>query len=191
MKRRENILKTASRLFAEQGYDGTPTLQIAEEAGVTEPLIFYHFKGKDDLFTAILTPVFDRLFEKLDAVKETALGPFESIERIIEIHFEILEEMPQEMTVAIRACPAKLKNTAHTCAEYAHGWRDRLKSLLTRCLKEGVETGNFRELPVPETVNILIAFINGLVRQQVYKLDNLSGVKEAAVSFCRFSLVNL
>ena len=77
----------------------------------------------------------------------------------------------------------------HVCAEYAHGWRDRLKSLLTQCLKKGVETGDFRKASVPETVNILIALINGLVRQQVYKLDNLNGVREAAVSFCRFSLV--
>jgi len=124
-----------------------------------------------------------------DALQETTHGPFETIERIIAVHFEILEEMPLETAVAIRACPAKLKDSAHVCAEYAHGWRDRLKSLLTQCLKKGVETGDFRKASVPETVNILIALINGLVRQQVFKLDNLSGVKEAAVSFCRFSLV--
>lgn len=168
---------------------------------MTEPLIFYHFKGKDDLFTSILTPVFERLFEKLDALGQDSSRPFETIERIIAIHFEILDEMPQETAVAIRACPAdlwgrswkrspKLKNTAHVCAEYVRGWRGRLKSLLTQCLKNGVKTGDFREMPVPKTVNILIAFINGLARQQVYKLDNLNGVKEAAVSFCRFSLVN-
>jgi AcrR family transcriptional regulator len=54
MNKRENILKTAARLFANQGFDGTTTIQIAREAGVTEPLIYYHFKGKDELFTNII-----------------------------------------------------------------------------------------------------------------------------------------
>ena len=39
-----------------QGYKGIPTLQIATEAGVAGSLIFYHFKGKNALFTSILTP---------------------------------------------------------------------------------------------------------------------------------------
>jgi len=37
---------------------------------------------------------------------------------------------------------------------------------------------------------MLIALINGLIRQQVRKMDNLGGVKDAAVAFCRRSLVN-
>ena len=108
MKRREKIIRAACRLFAEQGFDGTPTSQIALEAGIKEPLIFYHFKGKEGLFTTILTAVFERLFSKLDALQEDSMGPFEKIERIIEVHFEIVEEMTHETAVAIRACPADL-----------------------------------------------------------------------------------
>jgi len=83
----------------------------------------------------------------------------------------------------------KLKDSVHICTEYAHGWRDRIKSRLTESLEAGIKTGELRDVPIPETVNILIAFINGLVRRQVYKLDKLSGVREAAVSFCRGSLL--
>jgi AcrR family transcriptional regulator len=54
MNKKQTILKTAARLFAAQGFDGTTTLQISREAGVTEPLIYYHFNGKDDLFTRII-----------------------------------------------------------------------------------------------------------------------------------------
>ena len=46
------------------------------------------------------------------------------------------------------------------------------------------------ERTLTETASVLMALINGLVRQQSYKRDDLSGVREAAVSFCRFSLVN-
>ena len=53
--KRKRIVETAGRLFAEQGYEGTTTVQIVKEAGATEPLLYYHFKDKEDLFTFILT----------------------------------------------------------------------------------------------------------------------------------------
>ncbi|MBL7828296.1 MAG: TetR/AcrR family transcriptional regulator [Saprospiraceae bacterium] len=54
MTNKEQILQTALALFAEQGYDRTPTSQIAREAGVSEGLIFRHFGSKDALLAAII-----------------------------------------------------------------------------------------------------------------------------------------
>ena len=52
--RREQILETALKLFAAQGFDGTSTRQIAKEAGIAEGLIFHYFPTKGSLLTAIL-----------------------------------------------------------------------------------------------------------------------------------------
>ena len=189
--KRKRIVETAGRLFAEQGYDGTTTLQIVREAGATEPLLYYHFKGKEDLFTFILKSTFDRVFKKLDTLLDDASTSFERLEQLISIHFEIIEEMPYEIVLAINTCPAKLKDPDHMCSENVKHWRDRIKSYLTDCLTGGIKSGEFFEIPVQETVNMLIALINGLIRQQVRKMDNLNGVKNAAVSFCRRSLLKL
>jgi AcrR family transcriptional regulator len=43
------ILKTALRLFTEQGYDETPIAQIAREAGVSQRTLFRYFGTKEDL----------------------------------------------------------------------------------------------------------------------------------------------
>jgi AcrR family transcriptional regulator len=48
MSKRETILKTAARLFSTQGFEATTTLQLAREAGVTEPLIYYHFQKEKE-----------------------------------------------------------------------------------------------------------------------------------------------
>ncbi|MFM7530292.1 MAG: helix-turn-helix domain-containing protein, partial [Nodosilinea sp.] len=40
------ILKAALRLFAQQGYSGTTTRQLAEAAGVAEGTLFRHFESK-------------------------------------------------------------------------------------------------------------------------------------------------
>jgi AcrR family transcriptional regulator len=51
---RERILEAAEELFAETGFDATPTSRIAERAGVPKGLVHYYFKRKRDLLTALV-----------------------------------------------------------------------------------------------------------------------------------------
>lgn len=54
---RELLLAAAAELFGERGYAGTSTRDIAERAGVTEPMVFRHFGSKANLFQeAAVTP---------------------------------------------------------------------------------------------------------------------------------------
>jgi len=52
--RRAVILDTACKLFAEKGYRGTTTRELAAAAGVTEPVLYEHFRTKGDLYSAII-----------------------------------------------------------------------------------------------------------------------------------------
>lgn len=52
-ERREAILQAAVPLFAEKGFHGVKTREIATAAGVSEALMFQHFENKEALFKAI------------------------------------------------------------------------------------------------------------------------------------------
>ena len=52
--KKNNIIEAATYFFATQGFDGTTTKAISDQAGVTEPLLYYHFSGKDEIYTTIL-----------------------------------------------------------------------------------------------------------------------------------------
>lgn len=52
--RREQILQTTVSLFAQKGFKGTTTKEIATAAGVSEAMVFRHFASKDELYAAIL-----------------------------------------------------------------------------------------------------------------------------------------
>jgi len=56
--RRAQIIDTALTLFAEKGFARTRTREIAEAAGISETLIFQHFKTKDGLIRAALAALF-------------------------------------------------------------------------------------------------------------------------------------
>jgi AcrR family transcriptional regulator len=54
IKARGRLLDAAERMFAERGFYGVTTRQVAAGAGVDDALIYYHFKNKSDLFDAVL-----------------------------------------------------------------------------------------------------------------------------------------
>jgi len=53
-RRRSRILDEAQRLFAEKGFDATPTAGIARAAAVPKGLVFYYFPQKIDILLALL-----------------------------------------------------------------------------------------------------------------------------------------
>jgi TetR/AcrR family transcriptional regulator len=58
---RARILDAAVRQFSDNGLAGARTEQIAEEAGVNKALLYYYFKGKEDLYDAALESVSNRV----------------------------------------------------------------------------------------------------------------------------------
>jgi AcrR family transcriptional regulator len=75
--KKQDIVQAATLLFAEQGFAGTTTLQISKAAGITEPVIYYHFKGKDELFTGIIASTFETFFAHLNDLPEKTGTEFE------------------------------------------------------------------------------------------------------------------
>ena len=59
-ERKAKIIDAALTLFAEKGFNGTKTKEIAELAGTSEPLIFWHFKSKEDIYREALRALFGR-----------------------------------------------------------------------------------------------------------------------------------
>ena len=60
LETRRAILDAALDLFSECSFDGASTRRIAEVAGVTQPLLNYHFAGKEELWRAAVDDLFER-----------------------------------------------------------------------------------------------------------------------------------
>jgi AcrR family transcriptional regulator len=67
---RERILEAAVEAFAEKGFLGASTREIARRAGANQGLITYHFRSKDELWRAAA----DTIFEGLDTQLAEGLG---------------------------------------------------------------------------------------------------------------------
>lgn len=68
--RRDQIIDAALEAFAEKGFRGASTRDIAQRAGTNQGLVSYHFRSKDDLWRAAA----DRIFELLKTSLYKRLG---------------------------------------------------------------------------------------------------------------------
>src|SRR5580658_3867769 len=63
---RDRIVAAATDLFSERSFDGATTREIAARAGVTQPLLNYHFRSKEELWQAAVDSLFVLLNRTLD-----------------------------------------------------------------------------------------------------------------------------
>jgi TetR/AcrR family transcriptional regulator len=63
---RHRIVAAAIDLFSERSFDGATTRDIAAKAGVTQPLLNYYFRSKEELWQAAVDSLFELLNQTLD-----------------------------------------------------------------------------------------------------------------------------
>ena len=80
-QRREQLLEIGRRLFAEKGFEGTSVEEIAATAGVSKPVVYEHFGGKEGLYAVVV----DREIQKLLHVMTSALTTQTRSREILEV----------------------------------------------------------------------------------------------------------
>jgi AcrR family transcriptional regulator len=122
---RDQIVKTASRLFHSQGYHLTGINQIIKEAGIAKASLYYHFRSKEDLCVAYLKRRYEIWFSLLNNYLESVSDPSERIikafecrgQYLLDTHFggctylRITSEMPRRSRkISIQAILQKEKH---------------------------------------------------------------------------------
>jgi AcrR family transcriptional regulator len=64
-ERREQLLDVGRALFAEKGFDATSTEEIAARAGVSKPVVYEHFGGKEGLYAVVVDREMSDLLNRL------------------------------------------------------------------------------------------------------------------------------
>src|SRR5262249_48571480 len=87
---REKILTTASRLFAEHGYENTSLSQVARQAKVSKALIFWHFDSKEKLYRNALRKTLEPYF--IDVEDLEGLGEAEQVAGLIDQFYDFVSD---------------------------------------------------------------------------------------------------
>ena len=103
-QRRAQLLDVGRSLFAERGYDGTSVEEIASRAGVSKPIVYEHFGGKEGLYAVVV----DREVQHLLDSFSTALSgqsPKELLEQACLVLLTYVEEQGDGFRILVRESP--------------------------------------------------------------------------------------
>jgi len=88
--KRQAILAAAKRAFLAHGYSGVSMEAIAEAAPVSKPTLYSHFKGKQDLFAAVIAGECEAVLSALSSVQAEPGDPVAGLKAIAGAFVELV-----------------------------------------------------------------------------------------------------
>ncbi|MGQ0626380.1 MAG: TetR family transcriptional regulator [Sporichthyaceae bacterium] len=102
--RREQLLVIGRRLFAEKGFEGTSVEEIAATAGVSKPVVYEHFGGKEGLYAVVVDRETEFLLERMTA-SLTSNNPRQLAEQAALALLEYIETNTDGFRILVRDSP--------------------------------------------------------------------------------------
>jgi AcrR family transcriptional regulator len=103
-QRREQLLGVGRTVFAERGYEAASIEEIAERAGVSKPVVYQHFGGKEGLYAVVVDREVQRLTSAI-AGSFDAIHPRLVAEHAAEAFLTYIEEHADGFRVLVRDAP--------------------------------------------------------------------------------------
>jgi AcrR family transcriptional regulator len=100
-ERRSQLLDIGRALFAERGFDGTSIEEIAAKAGVSKPVVYEHFGGKEGLYAVVVDREMERLLGMVTAAL-TGGHPRDMLEEAALALLEYIEESTDGFRILVR-----------------------------------------------------------------------------------------
>jgi TetR/AcrR family transcriptional regulator, cholesterol catabolism regulator len=137
--RRHELVRQAARLFAEKGYHGTSTGDLAEAMGVRKGSLYAHIDSKADLLWEVAREGAQAFHDALDAVPEE-LAPAEKVRLALRGHLRVVSEQLDVATVFIREWRYLEGERRDEFVGERRRYEDRFRALF----REGRELGELR-----------------------------------------------
>jgi AcrR family transcriptional regulator len=104
-QRREQLLDVGRGLFAERGFDATSVEEIAQRAGVSKPVVYEHFGGKEGLYAVVVDREMSRLLDAITGALASSGHPRELLERAAYALLDYVESSSDGFRILVRDSP--------------------------------------------------------------------------------------
>lgn len=99
---RQEILRTAARLFQQQGYDATSMNDVAATLKLSKGGLYHHFQSKDEILFYIVNHAMDITEERVINPARSVLDPEERLRTLIRLHIDVvISARDREVTVML------------------------------------------------------------------------------------------
>jgi TetR/AcrR family transcriptional regulator len=138
-ERRDAIIATATRVFAERGFQWATTAEIAAEAGVSEPILYRHFMSKAELFLACLESAWADLSERWAGAIAAETDGTHLLEAMLDAQRDLRSRKPYLSVLLVQALADSVQDPAINAYMQKHV--RRVHDLMTRVLAAAQDAG--------------------------------------------------
>ena len=170
--RKQRILRGALEVFKSNGLEGATMDQIAQQSGFGKATLYYYFKSKEDVFSAILEDGWENIWESLEPIIADDDGARNSFIKLLIKIAEIAQSKPGLFEFLFNA-PKTIKLEKQPWKESQH----RLYGVIQGLLEDGVKAGEFPKIN-PE---LMFKALGGLFMGLVFMGDKKEPVSEKDV----------
>lgn len=131
------ILSAAREHFLHAGYRGTSTRQVADDCGITQPALYHHFGGKEELYVAVLENELQQIERRLRDAEEGSSSSTAALEALAD---SLIQHTDFKRSLVIHDMRAELSEAMrdHVSANFAQAFHHPLGRVMERCIDEGV-----------------------------------------------------
>ena len=139
--KREAILRSAVKIFAQKGFFNSKVSDIASEAGIADGTVYLYFKSKDEILHSIFDQAMEVFIQEGKKELELLRKPEERLRKIAELH---LERLGADRDLAI-VFQVELRGSIKFMQEFsAAGFADYL-DIIRKTVEDGQQAGVFRD----------------------------------------------
>jgi len=104
-ERREQLLDVGRSLFAQKGFDATSVEEIALKAGVSKPVVYEHFGGKEGLYAVVVDREMRTLLDAITGALSSSGHPRELLEQAAFALLDYVESSTDGFRILVRDSP--------------------------------------------------------------------------------------
>jgi len=153
----ERILATSAALFAQFGYNGVSTREIAAAAEVSEVTIYRHFPRKRDLYLAVLSAELERV--QLRGELLSRLAGAQTGRTALGATFELMATALQQRPQLVRLLGYSVLELSEDLDVLLRRHLGELVEVVARYLQPWIEKGEIRTANAKTLVLTLIAIV--------------------------------
>jgi AcrR family transcriptional regulator len=136
-KRREEVLRAASELFLEKGYEATSTADIAERLGIRRASIYYYLETKEGLLFELMENVYSGFLVAAEEIRRADGSASERLRRLIRKHVSYLLENLVPTTLYLTEFRSLTPEHLAVVARQEEAYRRAVRELVEQAQREG------------------------------------------------------
>jgi TetR/AcrR family transcriptional regulator len=176
LERRSRILDAAVGLFSEKGFSGTRTKDIAIAAGISETLIFHHFKSKEELYRAALQNLFGHHPVEPDIAEEIALKDDFGVFKNLALH--LISHNKEDRRILRLAIFSALEGFSMAADSHqGQNSTPTMPEILEKYVEQRIKDNAFKNVNAKIVSKLYIEFV------YAYILDQEAGISGSRLQF--------